>query len=221
MNISTLNPVERLALRDILIVNGFEFEKRKCRQPGTKEIVEHSAGIRLLDKKNFGRTVIGVDLDLEKNQWFVAPNWESSQLNPEKIYEIKDGKMKLAAAALVSKIETEFESPVGGQQEETKLVENPPDDASVPTITPSQSPGWVPETEPVPGKTKERPAPRDQGTGYEQVIKNVSQAKVNLTKNTKGYNWVVSAYADNLNDAIDQAIAADQRLRLQFGTLGV
>ena len=79
----------------------------------------------------------------------------------------------------------------------------------------------MPETEPMPGKTKERPVPRDQGTGYEQVIKNVSQARVNLTKNTKGYNWEVSAYADNLNDAIDQVIAADQRLRLQFGTVGV
>ncbi|AKB37386.1 hypothetical protein MSSAC_2796 [Methanosarcina siciliae C2J] len=50
-----------------------------------------------------------------------------------------------------------------------------------------------------------------------QVIKNVSQAKVSLTKNTKGYNWEVTAYADNINDAIDQAIAADQRLRNQFG----
>ena len=127
MNVAGLNPVERLALMDILIANGFEFEKRKCRQPGTKEIVEHSTGVRLLDKKNFGRTVIGVDLDLEKNQWFVAPNWESSQLNPEKIYEIKDGKMKLAAAALVSKIENEFGSPVVSQPISNTGAKNGPE----------------------------------------------------------------------------------------------
>jgi len=50
------------------------------------------------------------------------------------------------------------------------------------------------------------------------VIKNVGQAKISLTKNTKGYSWEITSYADNMKDAIDQAIAADQRLKIQFGS---
>ncbi|ALK06188.1 MAG: hypothetical protein AAY43_11450 [Methanosarcina sp. 795] len=49
-----------------------------------------------------------------------------------------------------------------------------------------------------------------------QIIKNVGQAKVSLIKNTKGYNWEITAYSDTMNDAIDQAIAADLRLRNQL-----
>lgn len=51
----------------------------------------------------------------------------------------------------------------------------------------------------------------------ETVVKNVSQSSVTLTKNTKGYGWEVKVYADTMNAAIDQAIAADHRLRTQFG----
>lgn len=53
--------------------------------------------------------------------------------------------------------------------------------------------------------------------GFETVVKNVSQCSVNLTKNTKGYGWEIKAYADSMNKAIDMAIAADLRLRTQFG----
>lgn len=51
-----------------------------------------------------------------------------------------------------------------------------------------------------------------------QIIKNVGQDKVEVTKNTKGYNWVIVSYSDNMNEAIDKAIAADMRLRAQFGS---
>lgn len=50
-----------------------------------------------------------------------------------------------------------------------------------------------------------------------QIIKNIGQVKVQITKNSKGRNWEITAYADNMNDAVDQAIAADQRLQNQFG----
>lgn len=53
--------------------------------------------------------------------------------------------------------------------------------------------------------------------GFETIVKNVSQCSVNLTKNTKGYGWEIKAYADTMNKAIDLAIAADQRLRTQYG----
>lgn len=50
----------------------------------------------------------------------------------------------------------------------------------------------------------------------ETVVKNVSQCSVTLSKNSKGYGWEIKAYADNMNDAIDRAIAADMRLKTQF-----
>ncbi len=53
--------------------------------------------------------------------------------------------------------------------------------------------------------------------GFETVVKNVSQCSVTLNKNTKGYGWELKAYADTMNIAIDLAIAADKRLRTQFG----
>ena len=34
MNIAGLNPVDRLALRDILLVNGFEFENKNAGNQG-------------------------------------------------------------------------------------------------------------------------------------------------------------------------------------------
>ncbi len=51
----------------------------------------------------------------------------------------------------------------------------------------------------------------------ETVIKNTGQDKITLIKNTKGYNWEISSYADNMNDAIDKAIAADLRLKKLYG----
>jgi hypothetical protein len=50
-----------------------------------------------------------------------------------------------------------------------------------------------------------------------QTVKNVSQDKVTLTKNTKGYSWEISAHADSLNECIDQVIAADKRLKDLYG----
>jgi hypothetical protein len=265
LNISALNPIERLSFRDVLISNGFGFEKRKHRKPSTKELVEHTVGTRLLDKANYGRVVIGVDFDAEKDHWFVAQNWESSQLNPVKIYEISDGKMKLSAATLISKITTEFSSPVvsqpapkkepvtehelnpepkkepekkpepkkevksmvlseitepelsepanpvEGKKVETKPDEEPKVSQKIPENTPSPDP--VGASKPAP--TKEVP---DILINPEQmqVIKTVG-SKVSVTKNTKGYTWEITAHADNMNDAIDQVIAADIRLKIQFG----
>lgn len=51
----------------------------------------------------------------------------------------------------------------------------------------------------------------------ETVVKNVSQCSVEVTRNSKGYGWVVKSYADNMADAIDTAIAADMRLKTAFG----
>jgi hypothetical protein len=122
LNISGLNPLERLALHDLLTSQGFEFEKRRMRRPGSKEIAEHTIGIRLLDKEMFGRVIIGVNLDTERDNWFVAPTWEASQLTPESIHHIQDGKMKLSAAALISKIERELRNtdPVLPEPEKTE-----------------------------------------------------------------------------------------------------
>jgi len=243
VNIAGLNPVDRLAIRDILLVNGFVFEKQKCRKPGTRDIVEHSVGVRLLDKKTFGRVVIGVDLDSEKDQWFVAPTWEASQLSPEKIHEIKDGKMKLAAATLISKVETEFGSSISSQPEAKKSAEPeqkngvksrvlsdltdqpeaPLDEKKKQAEEQNPAPAAVAQnTQPESLPPSEPPVTAAVQPVYEpepnqlQIIKNVGQAKVSLIKNTKGYNWEITAYSDTMNDAIDQAIAADLRLRNQL-----
>jgi hypothetical protein len=56
------------------------------------------------------------------------------------------------------------------------------------------------------------PAPADQ-----QEIRVINQPSVALTKNTKGYNWEIKAYADNLNAAIDQVMAANIRLKNMYG----
>jgi len=232
VNIATLSPEDQLALRDILIANGFEFEKRKCRRPGSRVLEEHRVGVRLLDKKNFGRVVIGVDLDAEKDQWFVAPNWESSQLNPEQINDCKDGKIKWAASSLISKVNNEFGSPVVSQpisqpgpspvEEKTQVPEDV-SPAPAADSTPKENPTVEkPQPEPEPELTKKEPQkPIDNNQEFDpsqvQIIKNVGQDKVEITKNTKGYNWVIVSYSDNMNEAIDKAIAADLRLKAQFG----
>lgn len=51
----------------------------------------------------------------------------------------------------------------------------------------------------------------------EQVIKNVTQDSVKITKNTKGYNWEVSVHGDDVVEALEKAIVIDQRLRDRFG----
>jgi hypothetical protein len=55
-------------------------------------------------------------------------------------------------------------------------------------------------------------APADQ-----QEIRVINQPSVTLTKNTKGFNWEIKAYADNLNAAIDQVMAANIRLKTMYG----
>lgn len=50
----------------------------------------------------------------------------------------------------------------------------------------------------------------------EQVIRNISQDGVVLTKNSKGYQWEITARGDNLNEIIDKVIVADERLKTKF-----
>ncbi len=52
---------------------------------------------------------------------------------------------------------------------------------------------------------------------FEQIIKNTSQEKITLTRNSKGYTWEIAAHADTLAECIDMVIAADQRLKDRFG----
>ncbi|AKB35593.1 hypothetical protein MSSAC_1003 [Methanosarcina siciliae C2J] len=49
-----------------------------------------------------------------------------------------------------------------------------------------------------------------------QIIKNVTQDRVEIIRNSKGYNWEISVHDDDVFRAIDRAIIADQRLRTQF-----
>jgi hypothetical protein len=49
----------------------------------------------------------------------------------------------------------------------------------------------------------------------EQIIKTTG-AKVEITKNTKGYTWTVTVNSDTINSAVDQAIAADRRLKNMY-----
>jgi hypothetical protein len=235
LNIRGLNPLERLALHDILTAQGFEFEKRRMRRPGTKAIAEHTIGVRLLDKEMFGRVVIGVNLDTEVDNWFVAPTWEASQLTPESIHHIQDGKMMLSAAALISKIERELRNldPVLPepektepkkyelvQPEENKQVEEQKEQLDqVPTeaATPSAVAQNPQAKTGVCERSEESPVMQSEPSSLEQIIKNVTQDGVKIIKNTKGYSWEISVHSDSIFTAIDKAIVADTRLKLKFG----
>ncbi len=52
--------------------------------------------------------------------------------------------------------------------------------------------------------------------GDPQEVRVINQPSVALTKNTKGYNWEIKAYADSLSEAVDLVIAADNRLKLMY-----
>jgi predicted peroxiredoxin len=53
----------------------------------------------------------------------------------------------------------------------------------------------------------------DSEKPIEQLIKNVTQDGVKLTKNTKGYSWEISVHEDNIAKALEKAILADKRIR--------
>jgi hypothetical protein len=219
---------EKLELKEFLEDQGFVFEKRKLRKPGTKEIKEITVGTRVLDQENHGHTVIGINLDSERDQWFVAPTWEASQLSPVTVPEIKDEKLKLDASAFVSKVKqdlkTIFKTSVKTPEENEPQTSDPEKEKPPKTYLPiCDSPLKEPAEQSVKPfettKTQISAKPQYDGDpALVQVIKNVGQAKIALTKNTKGYSWEITSYADSMNDAIDQAIAADQRLKIQFGS---
>lgn len=225
---TAFSPREKLELKEFLEDQGFVFEKRKLRKPGTKEIKEITVGTRVLDKENHSQTVIGINLDSEKDQWFVAPTWEASQLSPVTVPEIKDEKLKLAASAFVSKVKqdlkTIFKTSVKIPEENEPQTSDPekekPPKTDLPICDSPQKESAEQPAKPLEiSKTQTSTKPQYEGeTALVQVIKNVGQAKIALTKNKKGYSWEITSYADSMNDAIDQAIAADQRLKIQFGS---
>lgn len=50
-----------------------------------------------------------------------------------------------------------------------------------------------------------------------QELKIINQPSITLTKNTKGYNWEIKVYATTVLEALDIIIAADMRLKTQYG----
>ena len=59
----------------------------------------------------------------------------------------------------------------------------------------------------------------DNEKPIEQVIKNITQDGVKLTKNTKGYSWEVSVHEDDIAKALEKAILADRRIRELLGVV--
>lgn len=222
---TALSAREKLELKEFLSNQEFVFEKRKLRSPGTKEIKEITVGTRILDRDKYGQTVIGINLDAERDLWFVAPTWEASQLSPIIVPDIKDEKLKLVASVFISKVKQDLQT-VSKIEKSAETTENEPRTNDPEKVKPPKTEIPIcdapitPIEKPVeqPAKTlSEVVKPRYEAEPMQlQVIKNVGQAKISLTKNTKGYSWEITSYADNMKDAIDQAIAADQRLKTQF-----
>ena len=272
LDIASLGPEKRLALKDVLVSEGFEFEKRRHKKPGTKEIVVHTAGTRVLNREKYKKAIIGIDFDAEKDHWFVAQSWEDSQLHSIKIHEIEDGDMKLTAVSLILNIEAEFGRYLSGipsPKKEHELVTEP-EVKPEPVISDKKIASWEEEqqlkilarkreqgtkgqeeekqaikgkilsdiTEPTEQKTpdpvEEKPAEeaaedpeivpaRVEPSATDvinpeqmQIMKTVG-AKVSLTKNSKGYTWEITSHKDTMAAAIEEVIAADMRLKTQFG----
>jgi hypothetical protein len=49
-----------------------------------------------------------------------------------------------------------------------------------------------------------------------QEVRVINQPSITLTKNTKGYNWEIKAYAETISAAVDLVIAADNRLKAMY-----
>ncbi|MFZ2499577.1 hypothetical protein [Methanosarcina sp.] len=231
---SVFAPEEKLELHALLQEKGFTFEKRKIRR-ASKEIAEICVGTKILDKARFGTTVIGIDLDAERDPWFTAPSWESSLINSTKVPDVNDEQLKLALSAYISRIKEEVRvatkpaqptpkpelkkikvhaelekydidtDAVTQPKEETPVVEQKESLERIPTLIASPS---------VPAAEQSQIEP----TSLEQIIKNVTQDGVKIIKNTKGYNWEISVHCDDIFTCIDKAIVADNRLK---GLLGV
>lgn len=44
-----------------------------------------------------------------------------------------------------------------------------------------------------------------------------SRPSIKISRTTRGYTWEVKAYADTLEEAIQETLAADEQLRQHFG----
>ncbi|AAM07185.1 TPA: hypothetical protein HA338_06230 [Methanosarcina acetivorans] len=216
---------EKIEMEDFLKEKGFMFENRRLRKPGTKEILKITVGTKRLDKEKFGQTVIGINLDAERDPWFVASSWEQSQLHQVPISEIPDDKMKLAAAAYISTAMKEFKNLAQTEKPEEphplpnpptcdpEKVEPPKQELSEEVKLPVEQVGQ-PAKPPI--EAAAQPAIEPEPSQL-QIIKNVTQDRVEIIRNSKGYNWEISVHDDDVFRAIDRAIIADLRLRTQFG----
>jgi len=208
-------PKEKLDLHDILKTEGFEFQKRKLRRPGNPNILTICVGTRTLNPGNFGKLVIGINLDADQNHWFVADSWEASQITTTPIHEIKDSNLQMAAAAYISKIKGKLHetraSPAKTEKQPVKEPKKPPQK------TQKELPEQVPASSPAPSVPAPKPHAEPGLAMIEQVVKNVTQAGCKITKNTKGYNWEISAHEDDIGLAVDKCIAADKKLRDLLG----
>jgi hypothetical protein len=70
-------------------------------------------------------------------------------------------------------------------------------------------------------KMADRVQALEQAGPQEQIIRNISQDGITITKNAKGaYQWEIVARAADLSEAIDKALRADKRLRVELGQGG-
>lgn len=210
-------PEEKLDRYDFLKNNGFTFEKR-----GTLCI-----GTTILDKDAFGSTVIGIDLDADRNPWFVAPSHEASRVTVTAVHDIENPNMKLAAAAFVGRIKRELKKLSGAGNEVNP--ESPKEQAT--KEQEQKSPRPTSSSPPLPlAKDPDLNDPPKGGSGVPasnpadlelpvQIIKNVTQCGVKVTRNTKGYNWEISVHEDDIGLAIDKAIAANDKLQKLLGAV--
>lgn len=242
---SAFSEEEKKVLYDILTEKGFEFQNIKIRKPG-KGITDNRMGTAILDNERFGNTVICVNLDAESDQWSLAPSWEIALISPTKIPDVTNGEKKLAAAAFVSNIKRELGEAVknakaqGADQKSEDLPEGN-DEVSPERLVELQKdlaeelekPEPVEEkpteeeqkgtAERIPTQTAASPEPAPNPLdvplpAVEQVIRNVTQSNVHVTKNAKGnYQWEISVHEDDIFLAIDKAIAADDLLRKRYG----
>ncbi len=183
---------EKFCLKQILEGERFEFEKHG----------KHCVGMRVLNEKSFGSAVLGFDLDATRNPWFVAPSLEASRITSTPIYDLDNPDLKLTATAQVGHLKKLLEQ------------ETPEKAAPAPEVKPAPEKVPAPSQE-VPQAPSSFSEPDDPA--LVQIVKNVTQDGVKITKNTKGYNWEVSVHADSIFTAIDRALEANDRLQKKLG----
>lgn len=70
-------------------------------------------------------------------------------------------------------------------------------------------------------KMADRVQALEQAGPQEQVIRNISQDGITITKNAKGaYQWEIVSRASDMAEAIDKALRADRKLREELGRGG-